>query len=132
MGDELLFVSGHNNQKIIRADLETLTVKDSYPVPAQIAGMVQLTKIQDYYYITISTDNKENQDYATIIRTKSLEDLSTGGYEDVYQQFGVSGGTPYYITCIDGRYYMAHHRTAQNIIAFDVTDNVISNVEVIY
>lgn len=27
MGDELLFVSGHNNQKIIRADLETLTVK---------------------------------------------------------------------------------------------------------
>ena len=81
---------------------------------------------------TISTDNTENQDYATIIRTKSLEDLSTGGYEDVYQQFGVSGGTPYYITCIDGRYYMAHHRTAQNIIAFDVTDNVISNVEVIY
>lgn len=132
MGNELLFVSGHNNQKIIRTDLETLTVKDSYPVPAQIAGMVQLTKIQDYYYITISTDNTENQDYATIIRTKSLEDLSAGDYEDVYQQFKVSGGTPYYITCIDGRYYMAHHRTAQNIIAFDVTDNVIGNVEVIY
>ena len=41
----------------------------------------------------------------------------------MYQQFKVSGGTPYYITCIDGRYYMAHHRTAQNIIAFDVTDH---------
>ena len=92
MGDELLFVSGHNNQKIIRADLETLTVKDSYPVPAQIAGMVQLTKIQDYYYITISTDNTENQDYATIIRTKSLEDLSTGAMKTCTSSSKSAGG----------------------------------------
>lgn len=132
MGDEILFVSGHNNQKIIIADKDTLTVQRSYSVPAEIAGMVQLIKIQDYYYITVSTDNTENQDYATIIRTPRLEALSAGEYEDVYAQLGLSGGTPYYITCIDGRYYMTHHRTAENVIAFDVIDNEICHVEVIY
>ena len=132
MGDEVWFVSGHNNQQIITADINTLTVKERFSVPAQLAGMVQLTKIQDYYYITVSTDNTENQDYATIIRTPDLEALSNGEYEDVYTEFGLAKGTPYYITCIDGRYYMAHHRTSENIVAFDVVDNVISNVEVIY
>ncbi len=132
----IYFVSGHNNQKIIKAELNAdgtaLEIKESYPVPDELAGMVQLTKMEDYYYITISTDNAENQDYATIIRCKRLSDLADGNYEDVYQQFGVSGGTPYYITQIDGRYYMAHHRTSQNIIAFDIKDNEIRNVEVIY
>lgn len=136
--DELYFVSGHNNQKIIKAKLVcsgkdfTLEITDRYDVPANLAGMVQLYKIQDYYYITVSTDNAENQDYATIIRTKNLDDLTTGNYEDIYSEFGLSGGTPYYINEIEGRYYMTHHRTSENIIAFDVTDNVIENVAVIY
>ena len=30
-----------------------------------------MTKIGDYYYITISTDVDFNQDYATFIRTKT-------------------------------------------------------------
>lgn len=132
MGDDIYFVSGHNNRKIIKADADTLEIEESYEVPPAIAGMVQLTRIQDYYYITVSTDDKENQDYATIVRTKSLEDLAAGNYEDIYAGFGLSGGTPYYITQIDGRYYMTHHRTADNIIAFDVKDNEICNVQVIY
>ena len=53
-------------------------------------------------------------------------------YEDVYDRFGISGGTPYYITQIDNRYYMAHHRTNENIVAFDVVDNEILNVEILY
>ena len=40
-----------------------------------MAGMIQLTRIQDYFYITISTDIAGNQDYATIIRTKDLSGL---------------------------------------------------------
>ena len=136
--NELYFVSGHNNQTIIKAKLDRdgekfiIEITDRYDVPASIAGMVQLYKIQDYYYITVSTDNTENQDYATIIRTKSLDNLKTENYEDIYAMFGLSGGTPYYINEIEGRYYMTHHRTSENIIAFDVTDNVIQNVEVLY
>jgi len=136
MEDGIYFVSGHNNQKIIKAVLNDTSdgfdIIERYMVSDEIAGMVQLTKIEDYYYITISTDNQENQDFATIIRTESLDALSAGKYEDVYGQFGIAGGTPYYITQIEGRYYMAHHRTSENIIAFDVNDNHIENVAVIY
>ncbi len=134
--DGIYFISGHNNQKIIKAVInpaeDGFDIIAEYSVADELAGMVQLTKIGDLYYLTISTDDQENQDFATIIRTDSLEKLAGGGYEDVYDQFGVSGGTPYYITEIEGRYYMAHHRTAENIIAFDVSDDRIENVEVIY
>jgi hypothetical protein len=136
MDDGIYFVSGHNNEKIIKAvisdDKDSFEIIEEYKVTPEIAGMVQITKIDDYYYITVSTDNQENQDYATIIRTDSLDKLATGDYEDVYSAFGISGGTPYYINKIEGRYYMAHHRTNDNIIAFDVNNNVIENVQVLY
>lgn len=132
MEDDIYFISGHNNEKIIRANADTLEILETYSVPPEIAGMVQLIKIQDYYYITVSTDNQENQDYATILRTKDLHSLADGEYEDIYAKFGIGSGTPYYITKIDGRYYMAHHRTSENIVAFDVVNNEIKNVEVVY
>lgn len=134
--DGIYFVSGHNNHKIIQAainsDGDGFDIVAEYDVPGSMAGMVQMTKIQDYYYITVSTDDQENQDSATIIRAVSLEGLADGMYEDIYDRFGISGGTPYYITEIDGRYYMAHHRTNENIIAFDINENMIENVEVLY
>lgn len=136
LDDEIYFVSGHNNQEIIKAVIndaqDSLDIVETYRVSPEIAGMVQLSKIGNYYYITVSTDNQENQDYATIIRTKELESLENGEYEDIYAMFGISGGTPYYITEIEGRYYMAHHRTSENILAFDVKNDLIKNVTVIY
>lgn len=132
IGDDIYFISGHNNEKMIRADADNLEILETYPVTPEIAGMVQLVKIQDYFYLTVSTDNHENQNYATIIRTKDLHSLENGEYEDIYDKFGISGGTPYYITEIDDRYYMAHHRTSENMIAFDVVNNAIENVEVLY
>lgn len=136
MEDGIYFVSGHNNQKIIKAVINEKenrfdTVAE-YVVTPEIAGMVQLTKIEGYYYITISTDNQEKQDYATIIRTRELEGLEKREYEEIYAEFGISGGTPYYITKIEGTYYMAHHRTNENIVAFDVNNNIIENVVVVY
>lgn len=132
LGDDIYFVSGHNNQKIIKVNLDTFSVEESYPVSGEIAGMVQLSRIQDYFYITISTDNQENQDYATIIRTKDLHALADGVYEDIYEKFGVSRGTPYYINQIGDTYYMAHHRTNENIIAFRVEKNEIVEPSVVY
>lgn len=132
MEEDIYLVSGHNNEKIIRAKADTLEILETYPVTPEIAGMVQLVKIQDYFYLTISTDNEENQDYATIIRTKDLHSLARGEYEDVYESFGISKGTPYYITDIEGRYYMSHHRTSENVVAFDVEDNEIRNVQILY
>jgi len=138
INDDIYFVSGHNNQKIVKASIVVsngkidFKVTERYDVPEKLAGMVQIYPIQDYYYITVSTDNTENQDYATIIRTKDLSGLNTGNYEDIYADFGLSGGTPYYINEIEGKYYMTHHRTSENVIAFDIRENAIENVEILY
>lgn len=128
--DNIYFVSG--NSTIIEAKLSTFEIKKEYPVPNELAGMVQLTPIEDYYYITISTDITGNQDYATIIRTKDLDNLIKGEYEDVYDNF-VGGGTPYYITGIDDTWYLTEHRLpGHSIWSFKVTDNRITDVQTLY
>lgn len=130
LDDEIYFVSG--NSSIIRADLETFEILETYAVPDSMAGMIQLTKIQDYYYITVSTDVTGNQDYATILRTKDLSTLINGEYEDIYHHF-IGGGTPYYITAFDDAYYLTEHRLpGHSVWRFQVTDNEIIDVESVY
>lgn len=130
IGDEIYFVSG--NSKIIAADLKTFRIKKEYPVPDSMAGMIQIVKIQGYYYITVSTDAQGNQDYATILRTKKLSDLEKGKYEDIYSYF-VGGGTPYYITSIDGAYYLTEHRVpGHSIWSFKVEKDEITDVKAVY
>lgn len=131
LGDRIYFVSG--NSSIIEADLETFHIKKEYPVPDELAGMIQLTPIGDYYYITISTDLTGNQDFATMIRTRDLKDLSEGKYEDVYRNF-IGGGTPYYITQIEDTWYLTEHRLpGHSIWSFQVDNkNNITNVTTVY
>lgn len=130
MEDRIYFVSG--NSSIIEADLDTFKIKKEYPVPEQLAGMIQLTRIEDYFYITISTDAAGNQDCATILRTRSLKDLAEGNYEDVYSNF-IGGGTPYYITNNNNVWYLTEHRIpGHSIWSFRVTDNKITDVIPIY
>ena len=130
MDDEIYFVSGNFN--ILRVDLDTFEVLEAYPVPESMAGMIQLTKIQDYYYITISTDNTGNQDYATMIRTRDLSGLTEGNYEDIYENF-IGGGTPYYITAFDDAYFLTEHRLpGHSVWRFRVEDNELIDVETIY
>ncbi len=130
IGNDIYFVSG--NSSILRADLGSFEIKDTYPVPDTMTGMIQLTLIQDYFYITISTDRTGNQDYATIIRTHDLSSLSFGEYEDVYDYF-IGGGTPYYLTEIDHAYYLTEHRLpGHSLWRFQVEDNEIIQVETIY
>ncbi len=128
--DEIYFVSG--NSSIIRARLSDLHILEEYPVGPEIAGMVQLARIGDYFYITVSTDAAGSQEYATILRTRDLHDLAGGGYEDVYAAF-VGGGTPYYMGSFDGHYYLTEHRLpGHSIWQFDVSENRIENVKLLY
>lgn len=130
IGDRIYFVSG--NSSIIEADLDTFKIKKEYPVPEQLAGMIQLTRIEDYFYITISTDAAGNQDYATILRTRALEDLADGNYEDVYSKF-IGGGTPYYITSNNYVWYLTEHRIpGHSVWSFRVKDNEITDVIPLY
>ena len=128
--DEIYFVSG--NSSILRVNLDTFELLEAYPVPDSMAGMIQLTRIQDYYYITVSTDITGNQDYATILRTRDLSGLMQGDYEDIYGNF-IGGGTPYYITAFDNAYYLTEHRLpGHSVWRFRVEDNEITDVETIY
>ncbi|MBQ9444038.1 MAG: hypothetical protein IJU43_07055 [Lachnospiraceae bacterium] len=123
MDGDIYFVSG--NCSIIQADLDSFDVKERYPVPDTMAGMVQITRIDGEYYITVSTDVNWDQDYATIIRCVSLKDLAEGRYEDIYSNF-IGGGTPYYITSFDGAYFMTEHRIpGHSIWRFNVRDGQI-------
>ena len=130
MDDEIYFVSG--NSSILRVDLDSFDLLEAYPVPDSMAGMIQLTRIQDYYYITVSTDIAGNQNYATILRTRDLSGLMQGDYEDVYETF-IGGGTPYYITEFDGAYYLTEHRLpGHSVWRFRVENNELTDVETIY
>lgn len=129
--DTIYFVSG-THSSILEADLYTFEIKKEYPVPPEIAGMIQLTPIGDYFYITVSTDSTGNQDYATLLKVKDLEGLSAGGYEDVYENF-IGGGTPYYITQIEDTWYLTEHRLpGHSIWSFQVENNNITNVISVY
>lgn len=130
IGSDIYFVSG--NSSIIRADLNSFEILETYPVPDSIAGMIQLIRIQDYYYITVSTDITGNQDYATILRTRDLSGLAEGRYEDIYGYF-IGGGTPYYITQLDNVYYLTEHRLpGHSLWRFQVEKNEIVDVETVY
>lgn len=105
---------------------------ERFPVPAEISGMIQLTHIQDWFYITVSTDLTGNQDYATILRVQDLNDLSSGSWEDIYDNF-VGGGTPYYISSFDGHYYLTEHRIpGHSVWQFDVIDNALTDIRALF
>ena len=130
MGDEIYFVSG--NSSVIRADLSSFRILEEYPVPDAIAGMIQITWIDGYFYITVSTDKAGSQDAATIIRTDDLAKLAYADYEDVYAAF-IGGGTPYYISALDGRYYLTEHRLpGHSLWSFDSENGEITDVVAVY
>lgn len=135
---DIYFVSGVSPSgtaaKIYRCSLEDLSIKETYDIPDNLAGMAQITRIKDYYYITTSTDLSGDQDHATIIRTGDLKDLSKGSYEDIYSTYFVGGGTPYYISEVEGSYYLTEHRLKGHSVWNFETDNNgnITNVTAVY
>lgn len=129
-GDTIIFPSG-NNCYVTVADKNTLEVLARYPVTEEISGMAQICPIGNYYYITVSTDLNYNQNSATIIRTSDLTGLAYGQYEDIYHLFQTEG-TPYYISGIDGMYYMTNHRSKKGVWRFAVEDDRVKNVGAVY
>lgn len=118
-----------NNGIILRCNPDDLCVLEVWFLPDQLAGLIQMIKIEDYYYLTVSTDINGNADYATIIRTTNLAFLENYEYEDLYQIFaGI--GTPYYISSFDGHYYLTQHCSTPGygVWQFDISDNELHNV----
>lgn len=128
-GDRIYLPCVHESA-IVAVDKETFCVEDSYAVPESIAGMVQLAKIQNYYYLTVSTDIDFDQNAATIVRAASLEDFAAGNYEEVKECFG-DKGAPYYISEVDGLYYTVVIRPsgASYGYKFEVIEDKICNMQ---
>lgn len=122
-GKSILFPSGTNGYMII-ADKNTLKVKQRYAVTQEVAGMAYALKIENYYYMTVSTNLSGEHDTATMIRTSDLNSLANGQYEDVYSIFN-ENGIPYYIDIVDGKYYMTNHEGKNSILKFSVENDVV-------
>lgn len=129
-GDEVIFPSG-NNQYMIIADKETLNVKNQYKVTPGICGMAFAKKIGNYYYMTVSTDDKLSHKGARMIRTHDLLSLADGIYEDVTGYFKEMR-VPYYIDGIDGAYYVTNHESRKFVYKFNVFDDMVMGVEAVY
>lgn len=136
-GDEILIVSGImldlTDSVITRCSIHDLSVMETYLMPDEIAGMTQIMPVDNGYYITVSTEKWGSQDAATMIYAESLEDLSAGNYEEVYTENFIGGGTPYYMTAVNGHYYLTEHRVpGHSVWQFDIDDGGITNVISLY
>lgn len=127
LGDVILFPSVERSS-ILMVDKKTFEVLNEYPVPDSVSGMVQISIIDGYFFVTISTDKHYNLQMSTIIRAKTLEDFSTGNYENLYSLFG-NNGTPYYVSYFDGFFYMIHENAAPNVYRFRAENGIIYDIK---
>ncbi len=130
-GDEIYFPA--SNGIILRARLEDLEILEKWTLPPELAGLVQVVKIGNFYYLTISTDLYGNPDFAGIIRTGDLSYLSDYGYKDLHSFFADTG-TPYNISAFDGHYYLVQHsyQSGYGAWQFDITEDELENVIALY
>lgn len=128
-GNMIHFPCVHSSS-IITVNKNNFRVIARNPVPLHMAGMVQVTKIQNYYYLTVSTDINFDQNAATIVRARKLSDFGKGTYENLNKLFG-GDGAPYYIEQFDGSYYATVLRVSSQpcIYKFDVVNDVMTNVQ---
>jgi len=126
-GNVILFPAVERSS-IIMADKYTFEILNEYPVPECIAGMVQISIIDNAFFITVSTDKQYNPQAAAVIRTQTLDALSTGNYTSLYRTFG-GNGTPYYVSHFDGAYYMIHENAPPNVYRFRADNGSVYDIK---
>lgn len=125
-GDVILFPAVERSS-ILMADKDTFEVIREYPVPESMAGMVQVSIVDGFFFITVSTDREYSLEAAAVIRARTLEDLAAGSYDNLYSLFG-NNGTPYYVSCFDGACYMIHENAAPSIYRFRAENGAITDI----
>lgn len=125
----LYTVSGKN--VICRYDIvdSKFILNSVYSVPDELSGMNQIVKIQDYFYITINTDNNGDVSKTNIVRVKDLSQLIEGEYESLYKNMGFVG-QPYFITYFDDHYFITQisATSGNGIKRFEVDNNEVINI----
>ncbi|MGI9074209.1 MAG: YncE family protein [Bryobacteraceae bacterium] len=122
----MFFVSGPKAIIKTRYRDDSYQVVEMFPVPPPIqlgTGMNDLFKTENYYYLT-STPK-------VIIRTKSLEALRNGEWEDLYNRLKLNG-TPYYLDQFDGRILVPQALDYSGIISFVEHDGTLADVRTMF
>ena len=99
-----------------------------FPVPDEVSGMAYIIPIGNYFYMTVSSDEKFDQSKAAFIRTKDLSQMINGEYEDISSKFSHIR-IPYYIDFMQGMYYMTNHGSHMNVIRFCLINDEIKYVK---
>jgi len=119
----MFFVSGPGEITKTRYEDDSYTVLATYRVPKGMEGMNDLFRTDDgWWYLTATP--------TSFVRARSLEDLEAGRYEDLYQKLGLRG-TPYYLSHIEGRFFLPQVDTHSEIISFLHHDDRIADVQVL-
>ena len=126
--DGYMYIIGNSIYKVDY--LNDYSIIEVYEIPEEIQGPVGLMKAQDYYYLTIYTDKDYNKK-PEVIRTRDLSSIIRNEYEDIYDELGLAG-TPYLMTEIDGRYYIADADQRNGVVSFIVVNNKIVDVQRLY
>lgn len=129
----LYTVSGPNSICKYSISAQQFTYVEKYSVPPELSGMNQITRIDNYYYLTINTGKTGSVEETTIVRTKDLSLLKNYEYEDLYDQFGFVG-QPYFITSFDNNYYITEisENKGNGIKKFNVSNDTIDSISAIY
>jgi hypothetical protein len=119
----MYFVSGPGKVIKTRYIDDSYDVVATYTVPPMLHSMNDIFKIGDFYYLTATPQ--------AIIRTRSLESMQNGEYENLYQTMSFNG-TPYYITAFDGRYYIPQVTEYSGILSFTEQGGDIVDIQTLF
>jgi hypothetical protein len=95
----------------------------TYDVPHALESMNDLYKKGEYYYLTATP--------MAIVRTKSLEDLARGNWQNIYGTLGLKG-TPYYFSEFDGRIFLPQIEEYSGILTFVEHNGAIEDVRTLF
>jgi hypothetical protein len=121
-GGAMYFVSGPGFIHKTEYRDDSFKVLAKYRTPEGMASMNDLFRTDDGWWYLTASDLKA-------ARVHSLEDLNVGRFEDVQAQIGMQG-TPYYMSKIDGRYYVPVIKQRNGILSFVHDGGKIADVQV--
>ena len=126
-GDAMVFVSGLGFIFKTTFRDDRFSVLAQYRVPFEVNGLADMNDVfhtdDGWWYVTATP--------RPIVRTRSLEALVRGEYEKLDSQLGLQG-TPYYLSRIEGRYYVPQIGEYNGVVSFVHRDGRIADVRTVF
>ena len=119
----MYFVAGPRRIFKVQYRDNSFRVLARYRVPYALGAINDLYRTDDGWWYITATD-------AALGRVRSLEDLDQGRYEDLYAQLG-HGGTPYFLSHFDGRYYLPIIGKRNAIVSFVHRDGQVDDIRIL-